>query len=323
MNRQDHRVLPAHLPPDRLHQEPVDVPSVRAFERHALDGHEVQFFPELFVQMCEPSFVATVHIGHIQVVEVHGVVHGVREAARLFVDVDEVHRSFTRCDRRRATRCEIDAIQLGRSFHAALEVHRLTPFGPSKRGRNQVEAVDGLSGPAASARRRQPYLWMPALFGRARKRNGLPVGRPARRVVGLGVIRDLRQRPARCVDHPHVGVAALVERLACAVGHERNLLPVGRPLRIAVVPIVARRDLRRLARRCVDDPEVRARVVEPAGVVEFVIEVLVVADVARRLGGVARPEPADRDETRAVRRPREARDAARETRQLSRFAARQ
>ena len=131
---------------------------------------------------------------------------------------------------------------------------------------------------------------------RADERDRLAVGRPARRVVAGRVIGDLRQRAAVRVDHPDVGVVALVERLAGAIRHERDLPAVRRPLRIAVVPVVAGGELRRAADRDVDHPEMRALVVEPAAVVELVVGVLVVAHVARRLRRVARPAAADDDE---------------------------
>src|SRR5438876_675396 len=37
MNRQNHRVFLAGFPAERLHQKAVDVPTVSALERHALD----------------------------------------------------------------------------------------------------------------------------------------------------------------------------------------------------------------------------------------------------------------------------------------------
>src|SRR5713226_2996554 len=65
----------------------------------------------------------------------------------------------------------------------------------------------------------------------------------------------------------------------------------------------------------------RALVIEPAGIVEFVVGVLIVADVARGLRRVARTAAAHTHQARAIRRPHKAADAVLETGHTPRLTA--
>ena len=238
------------LPADRLHEEAVDVPAVGALERDALDRRQPQLLPQRGVEVRQLLFVAAVEIGDVEIVEVRRIVDAIGEAIGPLVDVDEVHGAIAGRDRRRLPRREIDAEQLARALVAGLEVQRLAALGPAQSAGNQIDAVGG---EASTPRRRDcgasQIFGMRLLRHRAEERDRLAVRRPARRVVAAGVIGNLRQRAAVGVDHPHVGVVSHVERLAGAVGHERDLAAVGRPLRIGVVPVVAGGELRRAARR--------------------------------------------------------------------------
>ena len=119
------------------------------------------------------------------------------------------------------------------------------------------------------------------------------------------------KRSTRCRDHPDVGVVAAVEFLAGAIGYKRNARGIGRPLGIGVVPIVAGSYLAIFSGSCVDYPQMAAFVVEPAGVIELVIDVPVVADIAFAgvtfisIGGdfIAWARAAHCDESFAIRRP--------------------
>src|SRR5580698_8812351 len=99
-------------------------------------------------------------------------------------------------------------------------------------------------------------------------------------VVGLRMIRDFGQRSTLGGDGPYVGIAVFVVFLAGAIRHEGDALAIGRPLRVAVVPVLAVGNLLGVAALDVDHPEMTPLIVEPAGVVEIVGNVLVVAHVA-------------------------------------------
>src|SRR5262249_47663843 len=90
VNCQDHRILPARLPADRLHEEAVDVPAIRTLERHAFDRHQLQLLVERRVQVRELPRTPAVEIGDVEVVEVRRIVFAVGDPPALLVDVDEV-----------------------------------------------------------------------------------------------------------------------------------------------------------------------------------------------------------------------------------------
>ncbi len=153
----------------------------------------------------------------------------------------------TRVSRPRSTRKKCDG-----AFDAGLEVQRLAVGGPAQRGRNQIETVGGEPRRAAAGGD-EPDLRMRAFLGiGADERDRLAVRRPARRAV---CARDdpkssSASRPFASMTQTS-RVVPLVERLARAIRNERDLLPVGRPLRIGVVPVVAGGDLgRRVRTRC-------------------------------------------------------------------------
>src|SRR5260221_571733 len=120
------------------------------------------------------------------------------------------------------------------------------------------------------------------------------------------MVGDPRQRSALGGNHPDILVVAVLVLLASAVRYERDARPIGRPLRIGIVPFLARSDLAFFAGGCIDHPNVAALVIEPSGVVELVGNMLVVPNVALAAAGghlIARPAAADCDESLAIRRP--------------------
>src|SRR5258707_7797792 len=147
---------------------------------------------------------------------------------------------------------------------------------------------------------------MIALVNFAGEGNPFAVRRPAWLVVGFVVIGDLRQRSALSRDHPHVRGAVLVVLLAGAIRNEREARSVRRPPRIAVVPPVAFGNLFCAACLHRDNPQMRASIVEPTGVVEFVRSVFVMTHVAAVFvigATVTGADPTDDHESTAVRRP--------------------
>ena len=104
--------------------------------------------------------------------------------------------------------------------------------------------------------------------------------------VGLCVIRDFGQGASLGRDRPDIGVARIFIRLAGTVAYEGEGGAIGRPLRVSVVPFLAIGELLRSACFGIYDEEVRALIVEPAGIVKLVANIGVVADVAWRLAVV-------------------------------------
>src|SRR6266699_1838701 len=144
---------------------------------------------------------------------------------------------------------------------------------------------------------------MCAPVGRAEERNGLSVGRPSWRTVGFLGLRDLYERSSGRIDDPNVLVTPLVEFLPRAIGNKSNLLAVRRPLRVRIVPIVARRELLRGAGRNVNDPQMQSLVVEPSRVVELIVGMFVMPNIAWGFCCVTRSTWADAHKPGAVRRP--------------------
>jgi len=129
------------------------------------------------------------------------------------------------------------------------------------------------------------------------------VGRPAGAVVVEGVIGDFGERAAGCGNDPDVGVLAIVEGFSSAIGDEGDARAVGRPLRVAVVPVLAIGDLFGIAAGKGDDPQMAALVVVPTGVIELVLDMRVVVDVALAIGrgdGVGRTGRTDGNDAGAV-----------------------
>ena len=141
------------------------------------------------------------------------------------------------------------------------------------------------------------------------------------------MIGNLRQLFAVVhVDDPHVGVAILVVFLTGAIRDEGDALAVGRPLRIAVVPIVAVRNRSRFAGLHIDDPKMGAPIVEPSRIVEFVGNMFVVSNVAASARvnlkrSVTWPDTAHHDQTGSIRRPAKEADTVFKIRDALRFAA--
>ncbi len=105
----------------------------------------------------------------------------------------------------------------------------------------------------------------------AGERDPFAVGRPTRLIVRLIMIGNLRELFAVVgVDNPDICVAILFILFAGAIRNESDAPAVGRPLGIAIVPVVAMRDRSRFAGFHVNDPKVCAPVIKPTGVVEFV-----------------------------------------------------
>src|SRR5262245_33308519 len=114
---------------------------------------------------------------------------------------------------------------------------------------------------------------MLAFMNGSDERDALAVRRPSRSVVRFVMVGNLDQRSARGRNYPDIGVAAFVKGFAGPVGYERYSAAIRRPLRVRVVPVLARGYLLCPAGSDVDDPQMAASIVEPAGVVEFVRQV--------------------------------------------------
>src|SRR5438477_7816028 len=115
------------------------------------------------------------------------------------------------------------------------------------------------------------------------ERNPFSVRRPARLIVGFLMIGNLCQLSAAVrIDHPHIAVAILFVFLTGTVRNEGDAFSIRRPLRIAVIPVVPIvwfGNLFDVSRFHLDDPKMRAPVVEPTRVIEFVRGVLVMTHV--------------------------------------------
>ena len=167
-------------------------------------------------------------------------------------------------------RRDVDAKNLILTFDAGREQQRAAGVSPLKVRWQEVEVRHGLCGGTAGGWGDHDLLRL-LVAGGADERDRLSVRRPTRRVVRSGRRRHARQRAAIGGNDPHVGVAAVVvELVAAAIGDERDLRPIRRPLRIVVVPRVAVRDLLCRAAAHLDGPQVRASVVEPSVVIELV-----------------------------------------------------
>jgi len=125
-----------------------------------------------------------------------------------------------------------------------------------------------------------------------RKQDLLAVGRPPRAFILEGVIRNFGQRAPSGGNYPDVGVVAVVVGFPSAIRNESDACAVGRPLRIDIVPILPIGDLPGLTARHIDNPEVPPFVVKPSSVIEFVLDVRIVAHIAVAVGwrcGIAGP----------------------------------
>src|SRR6266850_466665 len=111
-------------------------------------------------------------------------------------------------------------------------------------------------------------------------------------------------------------------RMSTALGHaeECDLRPVRRPLWIGVIPVLAGSNLPGDARCDIRDPDMRSLVIEPAGVIELVAPMFIVADVTWRLRHVARTTLADTRDLAAIRRPHETGNSILQIRHTPRFA---
>src|SRR5437870_5285108 len=147
---------------------------------------------------------------------------------------------------------------------------------------------------------------MIAIVNLAGEGNPLAVGRPTRLIIGFVVIGNFCELATFGADYPYISVAVLVVFFSGTIRNKRDPSSIRRPLRIAIVPVVALGNLFRVSGLNIDNPKMRAAIVEPTGVVEFVRSVLVVADVAviaTVRAVVAGTCATDNNETRSIRRP--------------------
>ena len=209
------------------------------------------------------------------------------------------------------------------AFDARFKVEGATVFGPVHLRRNHIEIIRGKTRGTAARRRCQPDFRMLLFACSADEGDGLAVGRPARTAIAFRVIGNLQQLAGRS-NHPHIRVAVVFILFARAVRDESDLHPIRRPLRIIVVPVIARGDHAGLAGLYTRDPDVTAAIIEPAGVVElvgkgFVMPHIAVVFVTGAI--VARPGAAHTGEPRPIGRPLKAVDAVLEISDAARFAA--
>src|SRR5271166_5036831 len=278
VDAQDHRIFLAGFPVDGFDQEAFDVPAVGALEVEALDFGEREFVPKFFVDVGELAFAGAVERGDVDVVQVVEVVREIRHETGLFVHVEAVDGALAFGDLRGFVRGEIDAEHLLGAVVAGFEadIVRADPFQSAG---DEIEILSDELGCDAAGGGRDVEFGELAALGLSGEEDFRAVGGPARHVVFEGMVGDLGERAAGGRDYPDVAVVVFIVLVTGAVGDEGDARGVGRPLRIEVVPIVAAGELLVLAGCGVDDPDVAALVVVPAGVVELVGEVLVVADV--------------------------------------------
>src|SRR2546423_14254839 len=155
------------------------------------------------------------------------------------------------------------------------------------------------------------------------------IRRPARLIVGFVVIGNLCKFPATVrISNPYIAIAILFIFLAGAVRNEGDAFSIRRPLRIAVipvVPIVRFGNLFDVSRFHLDDPKMRAPVVEPTRVIEFVRGVLVMTHVTAitAIAGAAITwsRSANDNEASSIRRPAKKTDSIFQICDAPRFAA--
>src|SRR6266852_3846397 len=138
------------------------------------------------------------------------------------------------------------------------------------------------------------------------ERDPFSVRRPARLIVGFVVVRNLCELATFRTNHPNISISILFVLFPGPIRDKSEARSVRRPLRIAVVPIVAFGDLFRAARLQLDDPKVRPPVIKPPRVIELVRTVLVVTHVAAIFilsAVITGSNPADDHQTRSIRRP--------------------
>src|SRR5437667_7112837 len=148
---------------------------------------------------------------------------------------------------------------------------------------------------------------MVAIVNFAGERDPFSIRRPARLIVGFVMIGDLCELATFSTNHPNISVSILFVLFPGPIRDESEAGSVRRPLRIAVVPIVAFGDLFRAARLYLDDPKVCPPVIKPTGVIELVRTVFVVTHVAAIFtvarAAVARTYSADDYQPRPIGRP--------------------
>src|SRR2546426_7176493 len=103
MNAEDHWIRFTGLPACRLHQESVNVPTVRAFEWDTLDRRKFKLLPEIHIEMRQLTLILPVQVGGIKVVHLRRIIDSVCKTARLIVDINKAHGTFARSDLRRVT----------------------------------------------------------------------------------------------------------------------------------------------------------------------------------------------------------------------------
>src|SRR5471030_256154 len=305
VNAHHHGILLARLPADRLHEKSIDVPPVRALITQAFHGGHVQSRPEIRIQVRQLALARAVQGRRIKVVQVLEIVSQVSHHAGLLVDVEAANGALSGGHGRKLVAVRIHAENVRLALHAGLEAQFARPRSPMQVGGDQVQVFQHQARFAARRRSDVQLRKLPPL--RLAGECDLPaVGRPPRLRIVKVMIRNLGERPALGRNHQDIFVTPIVVLFAGAVGDKRNPRGIGRPLRIGIVPIVARRDLPARAGHGIDHPEMAALVVEPAGVVELVGDVRIMAHVALSRRGrhvIAGAGPAQHRQTFAVGRP--------------------
>ena len=98
MNAENHGILLAFLPAERLHEKAVNLPAVGGFVSHALDIGQGQPAPQRFIQAGELLLVLPRKVSDVKIVQMLEVIGGVNHLLRLVVDVDAAHGARAFCD---------------------------------------------------------------------------------------------------------------------------------------------------------------------------------------------------------------------------------
>src|SRR2546421_4665530 len=110
--------------------------------------------------------------------------------------------------------------------HAGLEVESAPLLGPTQIRRDEVEFGRDVARRSAAGRRDEDFRMIAFVYA-TDEGDQFAVGRPTRTVVFFVVVGDFSGGAACGVNDENVAVAALVERVARAVGDEGDEVSVG------------------------------------------------------------------------------------------------
>src|SRR5579864_2161959 len=118
------------------------------------------------------------------------IIREISHQAGLLVDIEGVHGALSGRNRRNGMRVQVDAKYLRLAFHPGLESRLVRPWTPAQLARDEIEILYYQARWRSTRGRGNVQLRKLAASGLASKKNPLSVGRPARRLVLEGVIRN-------------------------------------------------------------------------------------------------------------------------------------